>query len=109
MSLLFALESVGSYVNGRIGAGGPRHRRWARAVRAGVQAVGLKLVAADEWASPTVTAAMFPMARRSQGGGSPVRLLLGRRKKSADHPHESWALADELELGALAILELGLK
>jgi len=37
-----------------------RHRRLARAVRAGMRALGLKVVAAEECASPTVTAVWAP-------------------------------------------------
>ena len=37
-----------------------RHRRLARAVRAGMRALGLRVVASEEWASPTVTAMWAP-------------------------------------------------
>jgi aspartate aminotransferase-like enzyme len=117
VSLLFALEkALDLMLTEGLEQVWARHRRWARAVRAGVQAVGLKLVAADEWASPTVTAAYVP-----NGQADPLRAAVkrqfgfclagGKGKLSGQIIRMShMGYVDELEiLGALAILELGLK
>ncbi|MGI6128784.1 MAG: pyridoxal-phosphate-dependent aminotransferase family protein [bacterium] len=93
-----------------------RHWRQARAVRAGLRAMGFELVAADEYASPTVTAAYVPDdkadALRAVVGRDYGLSLAGGKGKLAGRVirMSHMGYVDELEiLGALAILELGLK
>lgn len=92
-----------------------RHQRYARLVRAGLRGMGLELVAADDWASATVTAARVPGVNPDE-----VRALVkkeyglclaGGKGRLAGQilRFSHMGYVDELELlGALAVLELGL-
>jgi aspartate aminotransferase-like enzyme len=93
-----------------------RHRRWARGVRAGLRAMGLELVAEDKWASPTVTAAYIPDGQADALRAAVKRdfglCLAGGKGKLAGSiiRMSHMGYVDDLEiLGALAVLELGLK
>lgn len=117
ISLLFGLEkALELLLNEGLENVWARHRRWAKAVRAGLRGMGLDLVAKDQWASSTVTAAFVPqdkadalraMVKKNFG----LWLAGGKGKltgKIIRFSHMGYV--DELEiLGALAILELGLK
>ncbi|HHY93091.1 MAG TPA: alanine--glyoxylate aminotransferase family protein [Firmicutes bacterium] len=92
-----------------------RHQRYARLVRAGLKGMGLTLLAADAWASATVTAARTPgvdpdavraLARREYG----LSLAGGKGKLAGEILRFShMGYVDELELlGALAVLEVAL-
>jgi aspartate aminotransferase-like enzyme len=93
-----------------------RHRRYARMVRAGLRGMGLELVAQDEWASATVTAARTPgveadklrtLLKREYG----LALAGGKGQLAGQIVRFShMGYVSELEiLGALGLLEAGLR
>lgn len=117
ISLLFGLEnSLELMFSEGLENVWARHRRFAKAVRAGLRGMGLDLVAQDQWASPTVTAAYVPKgeadALRSRVKKEFGLCLAGGKGKLAGKilRFSHMGYVDELEiLGALAILELGLE
>ncbi|HHV06646.1 MAG TPA: alanine--glyoxylate aminotransferase family protein [Firmicutes bacterium] len=117
VSLLFGLKKALELMLGEgLDSVWSRHKRWAQGVRAGLRGMGLEPVAEDPWASHTVTAAFVP-----EGKADTLRALVkqqfglclagGKGKldgKVLRFSHMGYV--DELEiLGALAVLELGLR
>ncbi|NMA54326.1 MAG: alanine--glyoxylate aminotransferase family protein [Firmicutes bacterium] len=117
VSLLFGLEAaLDQLLAEGLEQVWARHGRWARAVRAGLTAMGLKLVAEDEWASNTVTAAYVQNGRADELRATLERdfglCLAGGKGELSDSVIRMGHMGyvDELEiLGSLAVLELGLK
>ncbi|HKM38860.1 MAG TPA: alanine--glyoxylate aminotransferase family protein [bacterium] len=117
VSLLFGLEKSLELMLGQgLAQVWGRHLRYAKAVRAGVRALGLALVAEDDWASPTVTAIYIPngdaAALRAAVKNEFGLCFAGGKGGQADSVirFSHMGYIDELDiLGALAGLELGLK